>query len=178
MLLKTGCLVIYMKDFGEVYNELIDSDVYEKFYKEHTDYKLAHGFIQLNGKFEEDKPWQLGFYSETKDNLAVFSTKPLAFVSFEEAFKQEGKIAELDYNDKFTKTHEVVDIVKSELKKNHPSEILLNLIVILQTVDKLPIYNITAVTQSFAMINFRIDALTGSVIKEKKQSIMDLKKND
>ena len=167
-----------MKDFGDVYKELLDSDMYGKFVKEHKGYELAHGFVQLDEKYEVVKPWQLGFYSEEKDNLAVFSTEPLAFIDFEEAFKKEGTIPKLDYMNQFTKTSEIIDIVKKQLSKNYPSELVMNLIVVLQMIDKLPMYNITAVTRAFSMINFRVDALTGSVITEKKQSIMDLKQKD
>lgn len=168
-----------VQEFYEALQSVLDSSEYERFCKNHPDYYLAHGFIQLDKDGHATAPWQIGFYSKKKDNLCVFTTQPVTQQGFEEAFKDGGVISELGFEkDSFISSQKAIETVASEVAKNHPNEQPLNHIVILQIIDKIPVYNITVVTASFAMITFRIDALTGAVLKEEKKSIMDLRKDE
>lgn len=163
-----------MKDFNTVYKTTVESDEYKQFIKENPDYYLAHGFTQLDGKGEQQKPWQIGFYAKNRDNLAVFTTEPTGY-TFEKAFKDGGTIEKLEINSA-KKTKEIFNIVKQLIDEKYPEELPGSYIVIIQNIDGKAGYNITAVTQSFSMINVKILAETGEVTSQKKNSILDLRK--
>lgn len=168
-----------VKDFAEIHEKLVKSDAYNKFQEENKEYYLAHGFVQLDRKYNATKDWQVGFYSKKNDNLAIFETNPPKFASFDDAFKDGGVISELKYDsEKFLTTNECLNKAKNLLEEKYKGEIIMNIIVILQTIDKNPAYNLTFITQAFSMITIHVNAISGEIIKEVKNSVLDLKKKD
>lgn len=165
-----------IREFSDALSELLDSKEYESFKTKHPSYYLAHGFTQLDKNFEQTKPWQIGLYSKEKDNLAVFITDPLSLQPFEEAFKDGGHINELKEPHSFISSDEAIKQVKEILSKKHSHEIPESFLVILQVINAVAVYNITAITIAFSMISTHIDAKTGEIRKENKSSVMDLKK--
>lgn len=164
------------KEFQEVLEQVRNSEEYKKFSKVYNDYYLAHGFIQLDKEFNQAKEWQIGFYSLTNDNLAVFETSPIKQLPLEEAFKDGGTISELKDSKKFISTKEAIEKVKIILDEKHSHEIPNSFLLILQTINNIPIYNITAITSAFSMISTHINAITGEIVKENKSSVLDLSK--
>ena len=163
-----------MENFSEVYGKLQETQAYKSFRQEHSDYTLAHGFVQLDANEKPSKPWHIGFYSPKKDDLAIFTSPDFA-LSFDKAFKDGGKINELKVLPGFQPTQEVLAGVKDHLQKNYPVEKPFTYLIILQMIDGNPRYNITIVTQAFKMLNFQVDPLTATIVQEKVQSVMDLK---
>lgn len=166
-----------VREFSEALKEVQDSDKYKNFAKKHDEYYLAHGFCQLDKNGEFAKKWQIGFYSPKQDNIASFTTDPVTFQGTEEAFKKEGSIDKLDMSALISSTSAFEEIQKL-LGEEYKSEVVNNFIVILQTIEGVPTYNVTAVSLQFNMINIRLDASTGEVLKHAKNSIMELKKED
>lgn len=166
-----------IEDFAKIYEKLVDSDAYKQFQRDHEGYYLAHGFVQLDNKYEAAKDWQLGFYSIEKDNLAVFETNTPKLLSFDEAFKDGGTISELKFDkDKFVTTQFALEYGKNLLAEKYKGELVMNVIVILQVIGEQPTYNLTFITQAFSMITIHVDALSGEIKKEVKNSVLDLKK--
>jgi hypothetical protein len=164
-------------NFRDVYARLQDTVAYTTFKKEKPEYVLAHGFLQLDANAKVSKPWHVGFYSPKQDDLAIF-TSPDFGLSFDKAFKDGGTIAPLQWMESFKTTEEVFAVVREQLKNAHPQELPFTYLFILQTIDAQPRYNVTVVTQSFKMLNFLIDPLTATVVKETAQSVMDLKASE
>jgi hypothetical protein len=166
-----------VEDFKEIHEKLVKSDAFSSFQEENKGYYLAHGFVQLGSKDGAAKDWQVGLYSPKKDNLAVFDTNPPEFLSFDEAFKEGGIINELKYDPKtFLTTADCLAKAKTVLKEKYKGEITMSTIVILQMINKLPTYNFTFITQAFSMISIHVNALSGEITKEVKNSVLDLKK--
>lgn len=163
-----------MENFSDVYAKLQETDAYKHFLEEHSDYTLAHGFVQLDANEKPSKPWHIGFYSPKKDDLAIFTSPDFA-LSFDKAFKDGGKIHGLELMPGFQPTVEVLAGVKEHLQKNYPVEQAFTYLIILQMIDGNPRYNITIVTKAFKMLNFQIDPLTATIVQENVQSVMDLK---
>jgi len=167
------------QDFAQAIHNLEESDAFKDFKKEHTSYHLVHGFLQLDKDGTPANPWQIGFYSNKKDNLGVFSTEPAKFLNFEDAFKEGGVISELVFDKEvFVSTTDAINQVKTLVAKDYPSEQTLSYILVLQVIDKKPVYNITAITVAFSMITVRIHATTGEMLTCTKRSVLDLKKDD
>lgn len=167
-----------VKKFSEILNDIKESESYKEFIKNNEDYYLAHGFIQLDKDFKVSKDWQLGFYSLEKDNLALFHTKPIKFVGFEDAFKKEGTIDELKFDENFIDIDKVETIVSELMAKEYSEETSTSYICIIQNLNGKELFNITSITASLSMITMRIDAKSGEIIDYKKSSILDLKKDD
>jgi hypothetical protein len=166
-----------IEEFTKILKELNDSDVFKKFEKENKGYYLAHGFIQLDDKFVPKSPWQIGYYSNKKDNLAVFEVNPTKFIDFEKAFKEEGKIPELKDVKSLKKTKEIFDMLKQNLSTKYKDQFPSSFLLIIQVIDGVTVFNITTVTKSFNMINTRFNGESGEIILDKINSILDLRNN-
>ncbi len=165
-----------MQEFNDIYDEIIAHDEYKKFSKENKDYYLAHGFLQLDEKFNPSTPWQVGFYSEKNDDIAVFETNPIKLKDVEEAFKEGGIIDMLSVP--IIPTSQALDIIKKLLAEEYAQEQGSSTILIVQSIGGQAVYNITIITKTFSMIITRIDAKSGEIISHDKRSILDLKKDD
>jgi len=164
-----------MKEFSEIYETVIQDKAYETFSKQHSDYYVAHGFIQLDAHYKPSTPWQIGFYSKTKDNIAVFDTNPVTLKGIEEAFKDGGIIDELTLP--VIPTTQAIKTIQALLASDYSTEQVTSIILIVQAVAQQAIYNITIITKTFSMIITRIDATTGELLSHNKRSVLDLKKD-
>ncbi len=167
-----------MNSLADIMKQLQEWDEYKQFQKDYPDYYLAHGFIQLDGHYEEKESWQVGFYSKKQDNLAVFTSDPLKQLPFEEAFKESGIIEPLPEPSTLIDLEKATGILRHLMGDEYSKEVVSSFIVILQVLEGKVIYNITAVTQSLSMIIVKIDAKSGELIDHKQRSLMDLKKKD
>mgnify|MGYP000016930886 CR=1 FL=1 len=164
-------------DFKTQLKKVMESDEYKTFVKEHGDYKLAHGFVQLDSDGAESKEWQIGFYSQTQDNIATFTTDPVKFNAFEKAFKDDNaSIQELTETNEFIETEQAISIVKNHTQEQYPKERIRTIIVVIQMLEGKQTYNITAVTESFTMVICKIDAKNGELLSADKRSVLELKK--
>lgn len=164
-------------EFTQVVELLESSEVFKTFEKENKGYYLAHGFIQLNKDFSEKSAWQVGYYSKDKDNLAVFETKPLKLLPFEQAFKKDGTITNLKLDD-LIPLEKILKKLSLHLQTKYSSYIPNSHMLIVQVINEIPVFNITSITTSFHMINIRMDAKTGEIILDELKSILDLRQGN
>jgi len=166
---------IMVADFQTILNELLNSKEFKEFNKKNNSYYLAHGFVQLNKDLTEKSSWQIGFYSKEKDNLAVFETKPIKLIDFEEAFKKEGHIDKLNLTPDFKTTKQILTLLKEHITKKYSSQSPNSYLMIVQVIDGKEVYNVTTITEAFSMINTRFDAKTGEIVLDEIRSILDLR---
>ena len=151
------------------------SKVFKSFIKKHSDYYLVHCFTMADAIAKKYK-WDLGYYSEKNDNVVVFESEPkVSMKPAEEAFKKEGTIKKLDIKKVKVSVSKALELCNNLLIAKYPREIITKRIIILQHLEK-QVYNITLVSMSFNILNIRIDANTGEVIKDNIQSIISLGK--
>jgi len=108
----------------------------------------------------------------------LFHTEEIKFVGFEDAFKEEGLIDELKFDDSFIDVDKLKEIASGLLSKEYDQEKVTSYICILQSVGGKQLYNVTAITSSLAMITIKVNAQSGDIIIHKKNSILSLKKDD
>lgn len=150
-----------------------ESKELKKFLKDHPDYYLAHAFTMLDEK-EKRYDWELGYYSPSEDKLAVFETEPkINLKALDDAFKKDGSIAKLQMKDVEISVASAMEKCDELMKSKYSSQTITKRIIILQNLDG-QVYNVTLVCMSFSLINIRIDAKTGIVVKDNIQSIMGL----
>lgn len=161
-------------DFLKVLELLENSEQFKQFKEKHKEYYLAHGFIQLDENLNEKSCWQIGYYSKENDNLAIFDLKPINLLPFEKAFKKEGIISKLETKN-IVPTNEVLKKIAKHLQLNYKQYIPNSYLLIIQVINDVPVFNITAITTSFHMINIRLNAITLEIILNEIKSILDLR---
>ncbi|MFH1324951.1 MAG: PepSY domain-containing protein, partial [Nanoarchaeota archaeon] len=94
----------------------------------------------------------------------------------ENIFKRpEAKIEPLDEDKIKIDITKALEIAEKTQVKDYKQETPSKIITILQKLNMGQVYNITYVTQSFKILNFKIDAVNGKVLKTKLENIMDFK---
>ncbi|MBU1030257.1 MAG: hypothetical protein KKB65_03425 [Nanoarchaeota archaeon] len=150
------------------------SKEYKELLKEHPNIYLAHAFTMVD-KIQSD--WQIGFYNPDNDQVVVFEVgKTVSMSSHEEVFKKpETKIQKLDLKNVKINLEKAINISEKLVEKKYSAEKINKTIVILQNLE-CELYNLTLVTHTLHIISIKIDARTGEVLSEAKNSIMSLKK--
>lgn len=136
---------------------------------------LAHVFKMIDDANVSD--WQVGYYNKD-DTITTFIITPqdIKMAETENIFKKpDAKILKLDKEKIKIDITEALQTAEKTQVKEYKSESPYKIITILQKLDLGQVYNITYVTQSFKVLNFKIDSSSGKVLKKTFQSIMDFK---
>ena len=86
--------------------------------------------------------------------------------------KEKTKINELHLED--IKIESVDELIKKLVDEKYNSEEEANKIIIIQQTE-FPVWNVTYVTKALNVLNVRINAITGEIIEEHFESIMNFK---
>ena len=150
-----------------------ESDKFKKFIKEHNHYTLAHAFCTVEKAGQS--PWQIGYYSKKTTKIATFTADEEVIQGIEdEAFIKQGHVPPLAIDDVTTSYDEAMKKADNIHQEKHKAENITKKIVILQTLEGKPTWNITSITHAFNMINVRVDATDGTLLHSETQSILNL----
>jgi len=136
---------------------------------------LAHVFKMLDDANKDD--WQVGYYNKD-DTITTFIITPddIKIAETENIFKKpEAKIKELNKEKIKIDITEALQTAEKIQVTEYKQETPFKIITILQKLDIGQVYNITYVTQSFKVLNLKIDSSNGKVLKKSLKSIMDFK---
>ena len=123
-----------------------------------------------------DNVWQIGYYSKETDKLVVFENNNdlILIHPAEDALKKEEYIQMLELDKLKISKSDAVSICDGVLKENYKYESLNKAIFLLQNLPEYGnVWNITIITETFSVINIKIDAITGKVVKHEKQNLMN-----
>ena len=145
----------------ESYDRLLDSEVFlnRGF--------LCGAFIMCDPKDLEVSNWQLDFYDNRTKKITsyVIADKVSILELNSEIFKEEtSDVEELDLKDVKTDFKKVIKEVKEKVRSR--KETINKLIIILQQQD-VAVWNVSAFTNTFNLINFKINAKNSKLIDEK-----------
>lgn len=166
-----------MMDVQDVINIVESSSEYKEFIKNNPKNYLAHLFTMMDAAHKDD--WQLGYYNKETDKVTVFEYNEgkIIMLPAQEAFKEKNYIAQLKIGEVKISHEEAMKIIDEVLKKNYSAELLIKAIVLLQNLPEYgQIWNITIVTATFNVINVKINATTGEIIKHSKETLIGWKK--
>jgi uncharacterized membrane protein YkoI len=140
------------------------SALFKEWKKQYPDSYLVHFFV-MNDKI------QIGYYDKKSDTITTFLLGDEITKTVDaEIFKEHKTIPPLNLNNVSISLHKAKEIVKNLMKK-YPDPITKE-ITILQTIEKEPVYNMTFITSTFKMLNIKLNAKTGELLKEEMQSLM------
>ncbi|RJQ17186.1 hypothetical protein C4573_03985 [Candidatus Woesearchaeota archaeon] len=152
----------------KVMAKLEKSAVFKKF-KQDKDFYLTHIFTMIEEKKEQI--WQIGFYNKKKDKMIVFEVDgKITQGKEEEVFKKEKFVKKLELKEiiPYEKALEIADDLQ---KTEYPAEMVNRRIVILQNLDE-TVWNITLISMQFNIVNIKIKASDGTILKHHRESLL------
>ena len=127
---------------------------------------------------------QAGYYNKTKDRMSSISLQDgkLEITDEKEVFKRpETDVKELVLEDIKIEFEKMQELLKSFISENYPKEKLTKEIIILQNTDVKEsthtVWNVTYITDTFKVLNIKLDALEGEVLSHELRSIMEFRTN-
>ena len=159
-------------EYQQAYDNLQDDFKFKQYMKEYSNSKLSHFFTMVENNIKQD--WQIGYYDERSNLVGQFtiSSKEIIQEPLQEPFKRpEDKVGQLDLN-KVKITYEEAMEKANETLKEYPKAISTKIIVLLQNIDNLDVWNVTFMTADVSVINIKINATDGNVISHNKQSLI------
>ena len=164
----------------EAYARILKSQEYKEFRAAHPKAYLAHCFTTHQDGVREH--WQIGFYDPGTDKVTMFEAKSDAILAHpeQEVYKEPGATIEPLYIDEVTVLlGDTLDKIKKRITESYKGEVSSKEICILQHLqDYGTIWNITVLSLTFHVINFKIDAKSGKIIHEQRESLTTWKKDD
>ncbi len=160
-----------MNEVKEAVSAVKSSSAYKEWLKDNPDSYLACLILTL----QSEKGWEVSFYSKSKNKMTTFSVDPVAVIDKDaEVFKKdETEVEELELDRLFFAFDQVqvaIDRVIEELVKN---DRVVKEILVLQKI-KYNMWNIICITEKMTLVNIRIDAVTGKVLKKEATSAFGL----
>ena len=152
---------------------LIESKEYKDWKNKNKDYFLVNAFVILeNGENIIDV--QFGFTNEKGEKITSFIIcNGVKEVFDDELFKRpKDKVEELVLDDVNVKIKGALEIANKANEEKYPSEVANKKILILDRNG----WNVTFITDTFSMINFKID-FAGGLISSEKKSLLSLGSN-
>lgn len=149
-----------------------ESEKFKDFKKENAEAYLAHGFCTFE---REQSPWQVGYYSPSTQKITSFTAGEEVIKHDEdEAFRKEGHVPPLALEKVTLGLEEALAKAEEVRKEGHSAEDVTKHIIIVQTIEGRPVWNITLVTHAFTLLNVRTDASTGERVSFTADSVLNL----
>jgi hypothetical protein len=147
-----------------------------KISSEFKEFKEKHPKFYLSSCFNSSDNWQADFYCPEDDNLTSFTVKDRKVnVETSEIFRKEKKdIKELKIEELKIGINEAKKIVSSLIEEKYNNEEVNKEIIILQNLEE-PLWNITYITKTLNIIHVKINAISGVILEEKKESALSFK---
>ena len=155
-------------DIFKEYEELKKNVEFKKFQRDENDYYLVHALVP-----EDSNRTEFGFFNAKKNKIIVFKTNPVEKMPEDDAFKEGKTITKIDINKIKINYEEAIKKTQEILRKDHAQEVIKKKIIILQHIQE-PVWNITSICVSLNIINIRINAETGEIKRNHKDSLLNM----
>jgi len=163
-------------DFKHIIELIENSKEYKEFIHKEPHYYLVHVFTTVDSETVENGMWQIGYYSKDTDKIVVFEDQDdMIFIHPPtEALKKDEYIQKLNLDELKISREESMKICNDTIKEHYPKELFSKAICLLQNLPEFGnIWNITIVTLALGVINIKIDASSGKVLKHTKENLMN-----
>ena len=161
-------------DLQEVQRVLEASDLFRAFKSQKPDAYLVHLF-SMHGPGAPPTP-QLGYYSPITGGITSFRLDPLAQEPEDEPFNKGDSPLPLDLSTVTVTPGDAEEKALLYQREHVPAEAVTKVILLLQHLEQ-QLYNLTLVTSTFNILNVRIDASSGVLLKSEFRSIMSLRRD-
>jgi len=160
-------------DFVEPYERLLKDPTYVNWEAQNKDFYLAHIMKVVN----EKPAWQVGFYNKDIDRIITFDVdEAITIQPSDEVFKEGKIIMPLLLKEVKLGFSEALAVAEELRSGKYSAEMPTKTICLLQNISEGLVWNISFVTQAFTIINVKVDAGSGAVISEIRESLLQWKK--
>ena len=167
-----------LMDLKPALKKLQQSPSFRKWHDKNKSTYFSYAF-KIPQEMQENE-WQLGFYDSKSDKITTFVMKndSIDIRKEDDVFKEdETKVHQLEMDKIKLDLNEALAKAVEFQSKNYPKDRSVKTIAILQNIaGSGNIWNITFITESFNMLNMKIDASTGSMASYNLSSILSLRK--
>lgn len=143
-----------LEELRELYQKVIDSDLFIKWKKDHPKTYLSSAFLQDD--------WQLDFYDPKTDRVASFLHGKMVEDALLKA--PDSTVGELDLDSVKIELGQALLTIQQALERRGETE--QKRIVFLQTEEEKAIWHITIISRNFNILSYKIDANIGSMLSE------------
>ena len=156
----------------EKLEKLEESKIFKDWKKDNKSCFLAHLFISSENLDE----FHYGYYDKKEDRITTFiANSEITKTDSDEIFKRpDAVIEELKIDKIKIDVGKALEIAKELLNKKYKNEGIVKYFVILQVLEK-ELYNMSHITNTMKLINLRIDAKNGKLLKEIVESLMEFR---
>jgi hypothetical protein len=163
--------------FKNQLSQLLNTEIFSDFIKNHLAAYLSGGFVIVEELANITKfDWQIDYFCPESKRVYTFSLHNGEFLLKDpDKVLQEYKkdIGKLNLDNFKLAPGQVIDIINEDLEKQNKKIIPSKIIITMQNIDGKDIYNIIIITFQFTVLNARIDANTGEVLKLTEQNVME-----
>lgn len=158
-------------DVKEEISRVENNELFFAFKKQKPQAYLAHVFVMKKvGALDK----QIGYYDPESETITTFSSEPVREAGSDEALTKNGDVKELVLGEVTLSLTQAKSCGVKIVDEHYGGQTITQEICILQHLEEGVVWNLTLITSSFNMINVRIDAATGKVIKHEQHSLMSL----
>lgn len=162
-------------DLKKLVETVENSNVFKEWIKEHEHSFLCGIFIIFDANGVQLT--ELNFYDTQKDEIDAFNLgEEITLKEGEEIFRDaKFKIKELKLSKVKVSLPRAASILNKLLASKYKHKQITKKIITLQNLEK-ELWNIVCITSSFEILHVKIDAVTGKILGEKIESILNFKK--
>ena len=157
-------------EFKEVVEHVEKSDEFKEWRKTNNDF-LAHAFVLLD---EANKDiWQIGYFNEADKKVTtfIFENGKINLVPPQDILESGDKILLLDASEVKLNHEEAVNTANEFRKNTYPREIIAKTFFIIQKNDLGAIYNISFFSNGFNVVNVKVSAVDGKILKHDMKAL-------
>ncbi|MBT4334306.1 hypothetical protein HOD61_00630 [archaeon] len=157
-------------------NKLRDSIEKIKESNEFIDWKKDHNSSYITSAFLDKEVWSIHYYNSESDDMTTFRIENDVVTKENEKIfrKEKRKLTELKIEDIKIEYTNVEKTISNLIDEKYNGEESTKKIIILQQFD-VPTWNITYVTSAMNVLNVKINAISGEIVEEKFENIMNLR---
>jgi hypothetical protein len=158
-------------EFKKALNKLIKTKEFKDWHNDNKDFFLTNAFVK-------DGQMQIGYCRKEDNKIVSFIVHDKGIEKFEdEIFKRpDSKLREINIENVEIDVNKALKFAQENKEKFYPQEDINKEIIILHNSDNGEVWNITLISNSFNMLNFKINAKNGELISREKKSLLQLGK--
>ena len=162
-------------EFPHVIKSLQQKKEFKEWHKDHAKSILAHGFLLLDEANKDD--WQVGYYNED-GTITTFVTSEhhVEIIPNQEVLRSDHDILALRPDHVVFPVAELLKKAREYHQLHYPRETVLKQFFIIQEAPTDAIYNLTFFFQSMKTLNLKFSAVTGELLSDSYQSLMEFDK--
>jgi hypothetical protein len=170
-----------------IINAVESSDEFKTWRLENSKSYLSSLFATVENNDTSPKEWLISYYNKDRNTFTTFNSNGKQKATKEEAFKKNKTLTKLEPDDVKVELPGALGEAEKLMKDEYNNQEVSRKIAILQILssgeieknkqqpeDKMiTVWNMTYITTAFNVINIKLDAVTGKVIKHNMSGVMD-----